>query len=115
MSITEIYWLTRVVDIAALAVTVPAVVATLVCIVALAMLLFNWCDSGSFGYSECSFLSKTHLKLCKKAAVISGIMFLLLLFASAFIPSKSDVQLMVLKQLAAQDGILVSVPAKSSK
>lgn len=50
----------------------------------------------------------TDLQICRKASSISGIVMLVLMFIDAFIPSKQDVHLMIAKQLATQDVIVVN-------
>lgn len=108
MSVPEIYWLTRIPELATLLVIVPMIVALGACAVPSMLLLFERIDIDVFG-SNVSLMPAAKRAFLKKFAIISGVISVVLMTVAAFLPSKEDVRLMILRDLAQKEGINVSI------
>lgn len=108
MSTTQIYWLTRIPDITQFFITIPGAIAAIVFFISICLLILVYIDK-KLNIGVTSETDDTDLQICRKASSISGIVMLVLMFIDAFIPSKQDMHLMIAKQLATQDGVVVNI------
>lgn len=108
MSTTQIYWLTRIPDITQFFITILGAIATIVFSISICILMLVYLDK-KLNIGVTSGADDPDIWIFRKASYISGIVMLVLMFIDAFIPSKQDVHLMIAKELATQDGIVVNI------
>lgn len=113
MSITYIYWLTRIPDFATLTVTMPGIIAMFVAIAFGIFLAFDFFDA-KLNNSTSAF-KDSEKKFFKKAFIISSAVMLVSFFITAFIPSKEDVRLMIAKEIMTTEGIMISFPDRDAE
>jgi len=113
MSITYIYWLTRIPEFASVLITMPGIIAMFVAIGFGIFLAFDFFDT-KLNNSTSAF-TESERKFFKKAFIISSVVMLVSFFISTFIPSKEDVRLMIAKEIVTTEGIMISFPDKDAE
>lgn len=113
MSITYIYWLTRIPEFATLLITMPGIIAMFAAIAFGLCLAFDFIDMKVNNAG--TVFKDDEKKFLKKAFMISSIIMLVSFTISIFIPSKDDVRLMIAKEIVTSEGIMISFPDSSDK